>query len=106
MSRLWIDRLGVRMDEPRDRYHITSDQVMTSVEYTGELQPELIEFREALGYYFEYCKECRFAVGQETGLPDMPPELVKYLTRKEVKNARKKASSAAKAPTSEAQQDS
>ena len=41
--RLWIDRLGVRMEEPRVRYVINTTQVMTSTEYDGDYRPEFYD---------------------------------------------------------------
>lgn len=93
-QRLWIDRMGVRMDEPRERYHITDQQVMVSVEYVGPMQDELLEFRAAMEDYFTYCRDCRMAQSQAVALPEMPPALIKYLQRKEATSAKSRKTQA------------
>lgn len=91
-TRLWIDRLGARMIEPRDRYVMNEDQVMTSVEYAGPMQAELREFRVALDAYFAYCRDCLRAGAGATPLPPIPDDLKSYLLLHEA------GKSAAKAP--------
>lgn len=78
-ERLWIDRLGVRMEEPRDRFVINEEQVMTSVEYTGPYKMELSVFRDVIEQYFWYSKECRQAATTGAEMPTMPTDLEQYI---------------------------
>jgi len=107
-QRLWVDKMGVRMEEPRDRHWIGPDQTMMSIEYIGEGKEELLKFRDVLEDYFEFCKDVRRAhnEGVDTTFATPPESLMALFAKPAAKKAAPKKEKPDAASSSEAQQDS
>ena len=74
-QRVWLDRVGVRMEEPRDRFWAGPEQVMTSVLYTGQHGDVLLRMRVLVEDYFAFCRDVREAIAAGRDVSEVrPPE--------------------------------